>query len=322
MKHDFELKTKRVSFCSASSEVQKIEIAGQVLIPNEDTAYVEFYLSHALPVVNAYKSAVHPRVVANSYQTLNHKVFNLAHLIRSYDPENNPVDRILGTVVAVEFTGAPQFKCACGDCVTATWGEAIACPKCGATLTQANAVWQLMDEENAPGIRAVAAIHKAAQYVVEILTSWFAGKTPMGGVWSVSIENQFQLEDCGFLVNGRNGLESFVASTPAELSDLGMVYVPSDTAPEKLLNCMNNDEDDARDNSISARIVRDYKGQKVILLLGGLDGRIRYRGVGLTSSTQAREKDARVSQMLASEPMVDVASAMEPLNFLGTKIFS
>ena len=77
-------------------------------------------------------------------------------------------------------------------------------------------------------------------------------------------------------------------------------------------------DDDQRDGINSARICRDYLGQGVVFLLGGLDGKIRYRGVGLTPAEGAREAEARVSQMLASSPMVevDVTEALSPLGNL------
>jgi hypothetical protein len=267
-------KTERVSFCSVASEAQSITIAGQTLVPNEDNAYVEFFLSNAYPVRTLYRTAIMPAVVANSFSTLNYKVFDYAHLLRKYNPEKIARDRILGTVVAVEFTGS--------------------------------------------GIRAVAVMHKAAEGVIDILTSWFSGTAPMGSEWSVSMENSFHEDEGGFLVkaesaNQKTHLAAFLAATPASLLAEDYVYVPAMTAPEGLLGCLNNDADDRRDGINSARVVRDYNGQEVVFLLGGLDGKIRYRGVGLTLADGAREAEARVSTMLASAPMVDVTDALLPL---------
>ena len=320
-------KTSRVSFCSAATEMQSIEIAGQVLVPNEDTAYVEFYMSHAFPVETLYRTGIHPQVVANSHATLMHKVFNLAHIMRKYNPKQNSRDRILGTVVAVEFPKPPGgITCTCG-CQFDYWqqpeagGRSMAgdrkCPECAYLFRPP--VWSVISPP--PGIRAAAAMHKAAESVLEILTSWFTGQNPVGGEWTVSMENSFIAEEGGFLVRGQLGVESFAAATPADLKALGYTYVPAISAPEKLLECMNNEADDARDGIKSSRIVRDFQKQAVIFLLGGLDGQIRYRGVGLTPANGAREGEARVSTMLASAPMVDVQEALNPLgNLLKTVV--
>ena len=87
----------RVSLCAERA----IEIGGQVLQPDASTAYVEFFLSHAFPVTTVDRTGLHPQVVANSYRTMLHKVFDLNHLMKSYDPAHNLRDRVLGTVVAV-----------------------------------------------------------------------------------------------------------------------------------------------------------------------------------------------------------------------------
>ena len=313
-------KTSRVSFCSAATEMQSIEIAGQVLVPNEDTAYVEFFMSHGFPVQTLYRTGIHPQVVANSARTLMHKVFNLAHIMRKYNPKQNPRDRILGTVVAVEFPQPPGgVTCACGcqfeynEQPESAMGS-VKCPACEKTHGQPR--WTVTSLANAPGIRGVAAMHKAAESVLEILTSWFTGQNPMGGEWTVSMENSFMEEEGGFLVMGSAGVETFCEATPADLKALGYTYVPALTAPAALLECLNNEEDDKREGVKSARIVRDYEKQAVIFLLGGLDGQIRYRGVGLTPADGAREGEARVSTMLASAPMVDVTEALNPLGQL------
>ena len=317
----------RVSFCSVGTPAQSITIAGMTLVPNEDTAYVEFYMSHAFPVQTKYRTGIHPAVVFNSYQTLNHKVFNLAHLMRKYNPKNILRDRILGTVVAVEFPAPPDgVVCACGEEFNRSeqpeaGGRSLAgsvkCPQCGCLYNPPR--WTVGAET--PGIRAVAAMHKAAESVIDILTSWFTGQEPVGGPWSVSMENSFKDEDGGFLVKGVQGCAEWVAATPADLLALGYTYVPALEAPDALIDCLNTDADDARDGHVSRRIVRDFRGQEVIFLLGGLNGQIRYRGVGLTPGNGARETEARVSTMLASAEMVDVREALSPLLELGETLF-
>ena len=97
--------------------------------------------------------------------------------------------------------------------------------------------------------------------------------------------------------------------------------MPALEAPDALIDCLNTDADDARDGHVSRRIVRDFRGQEVIFLLGGLNGQIRYRGVGLTPGNGARETEARVSTMLASAEMVDVREALSPLLELGETLF-
>jgi hypothetical protein len=300
-------KTERVSFCSiAGDERQKLEIGGRVLVPDADTAYVEFFLSHTWPVVNLYHTAILPQVVANSYPSLVNKVFNLAHLMRRYNPDKISKDHILGTVIAVEFVDGE------GKPVTGTTDFKIAA-----------------DKSAAQGIRAVAAMHKSAENVLDILQGWFTGQNPQGGEWTVSIENSLYAEDCGWLVAtpGQGGsmaeksLGNFIETTPAAFREQGWIYCPCVSAPADLQNCLNNAADDERDGINSIRVCRDYMGHRTILLLGGLDGKIRYRGVGLTPAEGARENEARVRTMLASAPMVNAQEAVNPLLELGEKIF-
>lgn len=272
-----------VSFCSKRA----IEIAGVTLTPDEDNALVEFYLSHAFPVTTSYRTGIHPQVVANSYHSLKHKVFNLAHLMKSY---GNPVDRILGTIVAVEFPPTPA----------------------GGWKVQA-------DRAAAPGIRAVAVMHKAAEGVREILYMWDRNEVPMGGdEWTVSMENHHEIAGCGFLVRGSKGVGEFEEGTPDDLRALGFTYVPLGSAPEKLLDCLNNEDDDKKDGSNSTRIKRDFLKQETLLLIGGLNGTIRYQGTGLTPI--GAEDEARVSRMLASEGVIDAAAIVQPLHELVERV--
>jgi hypothetical protein len=82
--------------------------------------------------------------------------------------------------------------------------------------------------------------------------------------------------------------------------------------PLGLMDCLNHDADDKAENNFSMRICRDFLGQAVVLLLGGLDCRIRYNGVGLTPGG-AQEDEARVARMLAGEGLLDVSGALAPI---------
>ena len=175
-----------MTLCSASEVGSPgITIAGETFVPDAATAYVEFFLSHAFPVYldvaepgsEPYRTTIHPQTVANSYRTLRGKVLNFAHIMRSYDPERNVRDRIFGTVMAVELSGPDG------------------------PLTTPEGGWKVQgDPSQAPGIRAVAALHKNAEGVMTMIDTWQQGRTPFGGTeWTVSMENEATISDGGFL---------------------------------------------------------------------------------------------------------------------------
>jgi hypothetical protein len=245
--------TARVQYCRQEG----LGIQGLPLMADPWTAFVEFYISHSFPVVTTDGTAIHPQVVANSFRSMRWKVFNLAHLMRSYNPAENPRDRILGTVIGVEFP-------------------------------ESDGPWKVQSNVSAaPGIRAVACMHRAAEQVEQILAGYFDGRMP----WTVSMENHFYIDDSGFLVRDTlsTRLSTWREKTPPDLSELGWVYVPAVEAPEDLMACLDAKE---------SKIIDKWLGQEVVLLIGGLNGPVQYSGVGLTPL--GKEPTAEVSKMLAS----------------------
>jgi hypothetical protein len=259
-----------LQLCSASGV---IECAGELFAPDAATAYVEFFLSHTFPVVvdnpkDPDWTTLHPQTVANSYRTLKGKVFNLAHLMRKYNPEKNIRDRILGTVMAVEFPASPSGG------------------------------WQVQgDVSLAPGIRGVAALHKNAEGAANVIETWGEGRTPFGDTeWTVSMENESNVKEGGFLINRGNiehrtsNIEQFWEKTPEDFRALDWIYVPFTEAPEALVECMKEGP--------YIGMAKDYLGAKTLFLNGGLNGNIFYYGVALTP--EGKETAARVGQILAS----------------------
>jgi hypothetical protein len=220
-----------------------ITCAGHTFEPDDTKAYVEFYLSHGFPVVTSDRTAIHPQVVANSYGSLLHKVFNLGHIMRVYDAENHARDRILGSVVAVEFPPTPPG---------------------GWTVPR--------DPSQAPGIHGVAVMHKMAEVVAQILGQHLSGKRR----WTVSMETQFFVEESGFLVGERDALANDIGfaaeATPSDLRDLGYLYVAWAKAGPVM-----EVWDEAR-----TRIKPVYQSRQIVFLLAGLDGQVHYNGVRLT----------------------------------------
>jgi hypothetical protein len=271
---------------------------------------VEFFLSHAFPVYldvaepgsEPYRTTIHPATVANSYRSLRGKVLNFAHIMRSYDPERNVRDRIFGTVMAVEF---PAY--ADGVAPSGTGGAPVL-PAGG---------WKVQgDPMMAPGIRAVAALHKNAEGVMNMIDTWQQGRTPFGGTeWTVSMENEATIADGGFLLRRTmdddggyyhpgNRLDEFAAlgQTPDDFKALGWIYVPWEAAPADLRSCL--------DAGGMIAVVRNFlqtdaspgveprPGVTTLFLNGGLNGRLFYFGVALTPL--ARESRARVGRVMAS----------------------
>ena len=67
------------------------------------------------------------------------------------------------------------------------------------------------------------------------------------------------------------------------------MYVPAALAPLELLDCFDPEK---------SKITKSYLGRETIILFGGLDGTVRYYGVGMTPA--GREKEAAIGQVLAS----------------------
>jgi len=271
-------RTARVALCGDGI----IEISGQVLRADKSSAYVEFFLSHGFPVTTIDGTGIHPQVVANSYRTMLHKVFDLNHLMKGYDPENNPRDRILGTIVGVEFPAYAPGASAFAEATADRTADRPSTPEGG---------WKVQGERSAaPGIRAVAVMHKQAELVPQLLAQHAEGKP-----WTVSMEQEYFVGNSGFLVahetheKWEEG-EAWAVKTPEDLRELGWVYVPATLAPLELLDCFDPEK---------SKITKPYLGRETIILFGGLDGTVRYYGVGMTPA--GREKEAAIGQVLASQ---------------------
>lgn len=256
---------------------REIRINGQSLVPDKYTAFVEFHLAHGFPVTTVDGFALHPQVVANSYRSLLWKPFDFAHMIRSYDPESIARDRIVGCIVGVEFPEKPLGG------------------------------WKVQGSRSAaPGIRAVAAMFKAAEGVDRILGQFQSGRKR----WTVSREMDFAPDDCGFLVRDRGAsddvggvLAPWRERTPEDLRALGWCYIPIGDAPADLLGVLSPER--ARQREVS----KSWQGRTVLLLLGGLDGQVMFKGTGLTPV--GKENEAEIAQMLASEHIVDAEGLLE-----------
>lgn len=188
-----------------------ILINNQSLTPDLTRAYMESYQSHAFPVVTRFGTALHPQVVANSFQSMQHKLLDLHHMIVAYNPDENPRDRVLGTIVGVEFPPTPE----------------------GGWKVQPN-------KTDAPCIRTVSVMHRQLEQVEEIIEFLQNGQMK----WTVSMEHKYNIDDSGFIVRGGNGVGKWQKSTPQDLISMGYIWVPYTEAPPELRACY--DEDNAK----------------------------------------------------------------------------
>lgn len=293
----FELTSKRVAVSLCAD--QALRCGGELFVPDAHNAFVEFELAHGYPVSTVYGTGIHPQVVANSFMSLKYKVFDLAHFIRSYNPKEFPKDVVLGTILAVEFPNK-------GNVGATNWTVGS-------------------DRGTAPGIRAVAVMHKQLDRVPEILSTWKTGQIE----WTVSMEQSYPVDPdtkvavtSGYLVETAHerdvpaGLESFVDNTPADLRALNRIYVPCLAAPADMNALFDCDQ---------GKILGDWHGCQLEILYGGLNGEIWFKGAGLCPL--GAEPEARVAQMLASNAVVadvdnlfagqrDVASLIAPMRKL------
>ncbi len=277
----------------------EIEINGMKLRPDKSKAYVEGHLSHAFPVITAYGKGLHAGTVANSWQSMLHQGFNYQHLMAIYGNEKAPIreDRILGSIVGVEFDKAPAGG------------------------------WKLRDTmKKPPGMRIVASLNKNAKGADRILGQHQSGRKP----FTFSMEVEFHWEDSGFAIlpevedgpasssdyrdiyTARQGLAlskndiytgPFPEQTPGDFGELGFAYCSVKEAPVELLKCYDEEKD---------RLTKPYQGRRVAALMGGLNGHVHYAGAALVH--YGAEPTAGIDRMLASdEEKQAMADALEQL---------
>lgn len=222
---------------------QEVVLNGRRWVPDDATAYVQFRLAHSLPSVTTYGTSLHPGTVANSYRTMLHKVFNFGHQMRAYDPEKIPRDRILGSIIDVEFTGTPAED--------------------GSYAVPASV-------KDAPGIRAVATLHKMAEGSPKIIGMQKSGRAS----WEVSLEATYRLSESAWALPKDGGWE----------------FIPWSHASDELRACWNPKK---------SAVDRDYDGVRPVLLMGGVNGRVQFIGVGLVP--RGAEPTNEVEQFLASD---------------------
>jgi hypothetical protein len=281
-----ELVTARMELCEAA-----IEINGQKLEPDETKGYVQFNIGQGLQVtedgqlvgINAYRSSIHPGTVANSYQSMLHQVFNRGHEMKAHDPENISRDHIVGAIVGVEFPKSPMRG----------WGL------------------KSMNGGVNPIIRAAAVIHKKAEGVGKILSEHLTGKHN----WTVSMEAKYNMLDSGFVVGQRGDAkkkqeEMLAQLTPEEFSSLGLGYIPIEAAPDELLECYNMDK---------SLVDKPWGNLPVYLMKGGINGRIHFGGVGWVR--YGAEREAEITQLLASDPNAAGAEGIEAMLEVSKNIF-
>lgn len=265
---------------------EAIWINGETLVSDDVTAYVEMYLAHSWPVRITDKIALHSKTLLRSYRSMQHKVFNLGHMVKSYDRENISRDRIIGSIVGVQLVGpqdAPVYELA----EEAEW-----------PVTQTGGL----------RIRAVAAVHKQADGVDKLFGAHQSGRQK----FHCSMEVAYVVTESGFIVERTAALphtdpiKQFERTTPQGLRAQGAIYVPFAEAPPELKKCWSEKKN---------AVTKQYNGCETVLLAGGLDGVVQFVGIGVVTSP--KEPTSRVERLLAGEGEVEMsAEQMESVKAL------
>ncbi len=147
--------------------------------PDARKAYVEFDICHSLPNVSKLPhvgcvSGFHPAALARCHAVLRHQQTNLHHLLRAYDPDTIPHDRIIGAVVDTWYPEEPKGG------------------------------WVVPEKrEEAIPIRVLAVVFKMANGAAAMLKKHVEGKEE----WSVSIEcSAATLDDVGIWIQDERKL--------------------------------------------------------------------------------------------------------------------
>jgi hypothetical protein len=178
-----------------------IEFKGQRFVPDPTKGYFSFSFSHAFPNSTVRGEGIHPNVIARSFQSLLNQNVNIEHQIAEYHKGEKDVrDRVIGSVVAVDFPGGQDAR------------------------------WQINpDPAKAPGITGVGVIYKQTQGTARIFGEHQVGRKK----FTVSMEVLWPRDEAGYAVE-LNGGAPLYAFSPSDFIAAGWEYVPEEKAPAEL----------------------------------------------------------------------------------------
>jgi hypothetical protein len=247
-----------------------IEFNGEKFVPDSTKGFFTFKFSHAFPVATIYQTALHPNVIAKSYNSLKFQTLNYEHQIAAYSKDGKDVrDRVIGSVVAVDFPRSPM----------------------GGWKIDANA-------DNAPGISGVAVVYKQTQGMADLMGQHLTGRKS----YTVSMEVFYPFQDAGFAVELSKAVSTANGPRPAGFADpaydftpsdmlaSGYEYVPVAKAPGELVATFSTKKN---------RVVAAWKGRKCTVLMGGLNNPVHYAGAGVVRF--GAERTAKIQRLAASD---------------------
>lgn len=271
--------------CAASLQLcgeNAIDFNGQRYEPNADRAYFQFSCAGAFPNITAHKVAVHPDVVARSYESLRHTVINFWHSMQVYGDET---DRVIGSVLDVQFPKAPA----------------------GGWKVAANAA-------DAPLIEGVGVLFKKATSVPRILGEHMSGQQR----WTVSYEmdhtEAFNAGAVCWLVGQREWTRCGIGNedtkaTPQDLLDAGWCVLPYVEGLARLAACKM--VDNLTNKPFSTE-------EQVCLLAGGLpdnQATVSYCGLGMVPRTA--DPTGEMQRLVAQHPESVWQDPAQALRWLG-----
>lgn len=167
--------------------------------------------------------------------------------------------------------------------------------------------WRVdVDKSKSPGIEAVASFAKRAQNMTQVVGQHKTGRHKH----SVSMEVEYMFKDCAFAVQLKDKQKP-KHETPDDMVTAGWELIPWLNAEEELLNVYSFKK---------KRIIADWKGRKVVQLMGGINKPVHYAGVGVVR--YGAEAEARILSMAASATRDIAGSALAPLERFIRKVTS
>ena len=232
-------------------------------VPDATKAYVEFEICHSLPFVAGPAQVggycgFHPAALSRSHEGLRHQQTNLNHMIRAYDPQNIPRDRIIGAVVDTYYPPEPDGG------------------------------WVIPESvDGAIPLLVLGVVFKQAQGAMDMLTKHVEGKQ----TWSVSIEcTCASLDDLGIWVPDKQELVPICQADDALLEKLsrdasGHIQVGNDDLGSPLALCYG---------AISGNIIFEGVGYTT----SPAESEAEIRGIRMSASAGMSDEDFSFAESL------------------------